>query len=69
MTAARQFERFTRDVAFGARILWRSPGFTSVAVISLALGIGANAAIFSLVDGLWTRPMAVPRPGQIARIF
>src|SRR5262249_39648330 len=50
-------------------LLWRSPGFTSVAVISLGLGIGANTAIFSLVDGLWTRPMAVPGPGQIVRLF
>lgn len=51
------------------RILWRSPGFTAVALLSLALGIGANTAIFSLVDGLWTRPMAVPNPGQIVHLF
>ena len=55
MAAIRLFERFSKDLAYGARILWRSPGFTAVAAISLGLGIGANAAIFSLIDGLWTR--------------
>jgi len=69
MAAIRLFERFSKDLAYGARILWRSPGFTSVAVISLGLGIGANAAIFSLIDGLWTRPLAVPRPDQVVRVF
>src|SRR5215831_18267208 len=69
MLGFKQFERFCNDLAYGARILWRNPAFTSVAVISLALGIGANAAIFSLIDGLWTRPLAVPRPGQVVRVF
>jgi len=69
MLGFKQFERFCNDLAYGARILWWSPGFTSVAVISLALGIGANAAIFSLIDGLWTRPLAVPQPGQVVRVF
>src|SRR5262249_14571240 len=58
-----------RDLMYGARILRRSPGFTSIAAISLALGIGANTAIFSLIDGLWTRPMAVPGANQIVRVF
>jgi predicted permease len=69
MHELRLLERFGKDLMYGARMLWRSPGFTAVAVISLALGIGANTAIFSLVDGLWTRPMAVPNPGQIVHLF
>ncbi len=50
-------------------MLGKSPGVTAAAVLSLGLGIGANAAIFSLVDGLWLRPMAVRDPGQIVRVL
>jgi len=57
------------DVQFGLRMLWKTPGFTAVAVLTLALGIGANSAIFSAVSAFLLRPMAVEEPGRLVRIF
>src|SRR5262245_36316213 len=54
-----------RDVRYGARMLLASPGFTIVAVLSLAVGIGANCAIFSFADALLLRPLPVPRPAEV----
>jgi hypothetical protein len=45
-----------------------SPGFTSVAVLSLAVGIGANCAIFTLADALLLRPLPVARPGEVLTV-
>jgi len=53
-------ETVWQDVRFGARMLTKNPGFTLVAVVSLAIGVGANAAMFSIADGLILRPLAVP---------
>ncbi|HYL77847.1 MAG TPA: ABC transporter permease [Bryobacteraceae bacterium] len=58
-----------RDFRFAFRVLTARPLFTLVAALSLALGIGANSAIFGLVDALWLRPLAVPKSGEIVRIF
>jgi len=58
-----------RDLRIAVRVLASRPGFTFVAALSLALGIGANSAIFSLVDALWFRPLAVPDSGRIVRVF
>jgi hypothetical protein len=58
-----------RDFRFAFRVLASRPAFTLVAALSLALGIGANSAIFSLIDALWFRPMAVPKAGEIVRLF
>jgi predicted permease len=58
-----------QDLRQAARLLVKHPGFTAVAVMSLALGIGANTAIFSLVNALLLRPMPVPRPQEIVSVF
>ncbi|HXN71680.1 MAG TPA: ABC transporter permease [Candidatus Acidoferrales bacterium] len=58
-------ETLMQDIRYGARMLLRNPGFMIVAVITLALGIGANTAIFSMVDGILLRPLPVKDPAEI----
>ncbi len=57
-----------RDVRYGLRQLRRSPGFTAVAVLTLALGIGANTAIFTLIEGIMLRTLPVPEPAELYRL-
>lgn len=54
-----------QDLRYGARMLWRSRGFTAAAVLSLAIGIGANAAMFSVADGLLLRSLPVEKPENL----
>src|SRR5258706_11329442 len=58
-------ERLWQDVRYGCRTFGSSPGFASIAVLSLAIGIGANCAIFSCADALLLRPLPIARPGDV----
>jgi len=62
------FERFVRNVRFGLRMLWRNPGFSTVAILTLALGIGANSAVFSAIDAILLRPLPFPNGDELMQI-
>ena len=61
-------ERLFQDVRHGLRLMTRHPGFTAAALITLALGIGANTVIFSLVNALLLRPLPYPDPDMLMMI-
>jgi len=65
----RTVEQFFRDVRFGFRILRKNPGFAAVAILTLALGIGANTAIFSVVYGALLAPLPMPHPEQLVMVW
>ena len=66
--AGYMWDSLRQDLAFGVRMLRRQPGFTAVAVVALALGIGANTAIFSIVDAVLWRPLPYPGSDRVVSI-
>ncbi len=62
-------ETLLHDIRFGLRQLMKQPGFAVLAIISMALGIGANTSIFSLVDTALLRPLAVKEPSQLVELY
>jgi putative ABC transport system permease protein len=58
-----------QDVAYGFRTMWKKPGFTIVAALSLALGIGANTVVFSLINGLLLRPLDFPDANRLVWVW
>jgi putative ABC transport system permease protein len=62
-------DSFLQDVRFGVRMLVRAPGFSAVVVLSLAVGIGANTAVFSAVNGLLLRRLPLPEPDRVVSVY
>jgi putative ABC transport system permease protein len=65
----RVLEDFSRDLRYGVRTLMRAPGFALVSILTLGLGIGAAAAVFSVVHGVLLKPLSFPAPDRVVRVY
>src|ERR1051325_1905749 len=59
----------SQDVRYGVRVLLKSPGFVIAAVLSLALGIGANTTIFTMVNAVFLQPLPVEKPSELMYVY
>ena len=62
-------ETVLQDLRYGLRILLKSPAFTAIAVLTLAIGIGANTAIFSVINGVLLNPLPFPEPNRMVMLY
>ena len=69
MWSWRWLERLKQDIAYALRIFVRTPGFTAIVILTLALGIGATTAIFSIVDAVWLHPLPYPHANRMVVIW
>ena len=65
----RWLEELLGDLRYGLRTLRKAPGFSAAAILSLALGIGANTAVFSVIYGTLFKSLPVPNPRELAAVY